>query len=61
MSDWRTVEQWAVTAAEKGQQFGVMDLLIAATAEGAGARIWSLDSDFKRMERLKFVQTFDGG
>jgi hypothetical protein len=49
------MDQWAIHGSERGQSFGVGDLLIGAMAQEAGALIWSLDSDFQRMARLKFV------
>jgi predicted nucleic acid-binding protein len=55
---WSVVERWVGTAAEKGQRFGVGDLLIAALAAERNALIWSLDADFERMARLKLIQLY---
>ena len=53
---WTQVEHWADQAAEKGEHFHPTDLLIAALADELGALVWSLDKDFERMEKLKFVR-----
>ncbi|MEO8678781.1 MAG: PIN domain-containing protein [Vicinamibacterales bacterium] len=53
---WTQVERWADQAAEKGEHFHTADLLIAALAAELGALVWSLDKDFERMEKLKFVR-----
>jgi predicted nucleic acid-binding protein len=55
---WALVEQWVAGAADKGQRFGVGDLLIAALAAERNALVWSLDADFERMARLKLVQLY---
>jgi predicted nucleic acid-binding protein len=52
---WSLVEQWSERAANAGQRFGLTDLLIGALAEEAGALVWSLDADFRRMAKLRFV------
>ena len=49
---------WIARAADAGQRFAITDLLIGSLAHEAGALVWSLDSDFERMERLKFVQRY---
>ena len=56
---WRLMDLWALKGAELGERFGVRDLLIAAIAKEAGAAVWSLDSDFERMARLKFVDLYE--
>lgn len=55
---WRLIEPWVAPAADKGQRFGVTDLLIAGLAHEAGALVWSLDADFDRLEELGFVRTY---
>ncbi|HEY7474557.1 MAG TPA: PIN domain-containing protein [Vicinamibacterales bacterium] len=56
---WRLMDGWAALARDRGDRFGVGDLLIAAIAKQAGALVWSLDADFARMERLKFVALYE--
>lgn len=53
---WKKLESWAEKGARRGHRFGVMDLLIGATAEENRASVWSLDSDFERMAKLRFVK-----
>ena len=55
-STWTRVEEWIGSAAKTAQRFGVVDLLIGATAREHHASIWSLDSEFDRMARLRFVK-----
>ena len=55
---WALVEQWSERAANAGQRFGLTDLLIAALAEESGALVWSLDADFRRMAKLRFVRLY---
>jgi predicted nucleic acid-binding protein len=55
---WDTIESWVERGARRGHRFGVADLLIAAiTAEQSGM-LWSLDSDFKRMATLRFIELY---
>jgi len=56
---WQRMDGWAELAHDRGDRFGVGDLLIAAMAKEAGALVWSLDADFARMERLKFVDLYE--
>lgn len=56
---WALAEGWAESAADAGHRFGVGDLLIAAVAAERHALVWSLDRDFERLERLKFVALYE--
>ena len=58
---WVRIDTWVTTAVEAGHRFGLADLLIAATAADHQAKLWSLDSDFVRMERLGFVSRYAPG
>ena len=60
-STWDRIDGWVRRAGDRGQRFGVGDLLIAAIAADRGLRVWSLDNDFGRMQRLGFIETYDGG
>ena len=53
---WLRAEQLLVEAGQRGQRFGPIDILVAAIAQEHALKIWSLDSDFERMERLGFVE-----
>ena len=55
---WTIVERWIESAADAGQRFAIVDLLIAALADELTALVWSLDSDFQRMAALGFVQSY---
>jgi predicted nucleic acid-binding protein len=52
---WQTVDRWIDMAADAGQRFAIIDLLIAALAHDLTALVWSLDGDFERMADLGFV------
>lgn len=56
---WRLLDQWAEKTSKAGQHFGMGDLLVGALAADAGALVWSLDSDFARMEKLKLVACYN--
>lgn len=56
---WQQMDRWAENARDRGQRFGMDNLLIAALAHEAGALIWSLDTDFDRMARLRFVSLYE--
>jgi len=55
---WRQLSRWIEHAADAGQHFAIGDLLIAALTAEIGGLVWSLDNDFERMERLKFVALY---
>ena len=56
---WRILDGWVDTAATAGQRFGFGDLVIAALAAESGSFLWSLDSDFERMERFRMVACYE--
>lgn len=56
---WPLIDDWIDRAGRAGQRFGVGDLLIGALANELGALVWSLDEDFTRMSRLKFVGLYE--
>lgn len=53
---WTTIESWIEHAGSVGLRFGITDLLIAAIAEEHGVAVWSLDTDFARLDRLGLVR-----
>jgi predicted nucleic acid-binding protein len=55
---WGRIEDWISIGLEKGHRFGAADLLIASIAVENKATLWSLDSDFKRMEKLGFIELY---
>ena len=59
LETWRLMDKWAEIARDRGDRFGVRDLLIAAIAKDAGALVWSLDADVARMEHLDFVDLYE--
>ena len=56
---WTSIPGWIETAKDAGESFGLVDLLIASMADEIGGLVWSLDKDFERMERLKFVSLYE--
>jgi len=56
---WRTMVVWTERTSAAGVTFGVGDLLIAAIANEQGALLWSLDSAFDRMSRLRLVRRYE--
>lgn len=57
---WNRAAAWALKASSLGERFSALDLLIASFTIGIDASIWSLDKDFKRMEKLKLVTLHTG-
>ena len=51
-SGWRKVGELAALLREGGEKLPLTDLVIAVTAQRAGAQLWSFDSDFKRIPKL---------
>ena len=57
-STWALIDSWLDLAAAAGERFGFADLLIGALAAEHGGDLWSLDSDFRRMAALGWLQLF---
>ncbi len=55
---WNTIDLWLEDAVKSGQHFGFGDLLIAALAVRQDAMLWSLDSDFERMQQLGWLPLY---
>jgi predicted nucleic acid-binding protein len=55
---WEPLDEWIARAADAGQRFAITDLLIARLADEIGGLVWSLDSDFDRLARLKLVRMY---
>ena len=55
---WPPLGDWIARAADAGQRFAITDLLIARLADEIGGLVWSLDSDFERLARLKLVRLY---
>lgn len=56
---WQVIDGWLDRAAQTGQRFGFGDLLIGALASEAGALVWSLDADFRRMSRAGLIDLYE--
>ena len=56
---WRLMDGWTDHTSGAGESFGLGDLLIAAIAHEAGALVWSLDSAFERLKRLRLVRLYE--
>jgi predicted nucleic acid-binding protein len=57
---WRTMDRWTERASRAGATFAIGDLLVGVLAADIGGLVWSLDSDFTRMENLKLIDLFAG-
>jgi predicted nucleic acid-binding protein len=59
---WARIGKWIERAADRGDRFGIRDLLVASIAADRNAPLWSLDVDFERMARLfQFIELFRPG
>ena len=56
---WRTIDRWTERASRAGVTFSIGDLLIGVLAAEIGGLVWSRDSDFARLEKLKLVDRFE--
>lgn len=56
---WHVIDGWIDRAATAGERFGLGDVLIGALAAENGALIWTLDADFKRMQRIGLVGLYE--
>ncbi len=56
---WQRIPAWIERAADAGQHFAITDLVIASLAADIDGLVWSLDSDFARMEQLGMVSLYD--
>ena len=55
---WKPLDEWIARASDAGERFAIADLLIARLADEIGALVWSLDSDFERLARLKYARLY---
>ena len=55
---WHRIESWIGKIKNSGDYFGVGDLLIAGIGAEHSAAIWSLDSDFARLAKLKLIDSY---
>ena len=56
---WQLIDRWTDRVSKAGASFGLGDLLIAAMTHEAGALVWSLDTAFERLHRLKLVDLYE--
>lgn len=56
--EWELCEKWISQSRQAGYSFGVLDLLIAAITRQNNGVLWSLDKDFRFMDKLGFVELF---
>jgi predicted nucleic acid-binding protein len=57
--DRTPLPRWVERASEAGEHFTITALLIASLAAEIGGLVWSLDTDFERMERLKIASLYE--
>lgn len=55
---WIRIESWLDAISAAGDWFGMGDLLIAAISADREDAVWSLDSDFSRMDKLKLIKLY---
>lgn len=55
---WQRIEGWLATIKQAGDHFGIGDLLIAGIGTEQNSPIWSLDGDFARMAKLKWIELY---
>ncbi len=55
---WSRIESWLDAISAAGAWFGMGDLLIAAISADREDAVWSLDSDFSRMDKLKLIKLY---
>ena len=55
---WQQMEAWVEEGLARGERFGTLDLLIAAVCREQNVPLWSLDKDFRRMEKLGWIRLF---
>jgi predicted nucleic acid-binding protein len=55
---WHTIDAWTARASERGERFGLGDLLVGVLASDQGALVWSLDRDLQRMGELGLVHLY---
>ncbi len=55
---WIRIESWLDAISSAGDWFGMGDLLIAAISADREDAVWSLDSDFSRMDKLKLIKLY---
>ena len=56
---WKLIDDWTDRASKAGASFGVGDLLIGAITHEAGALVWSLDTAFERLHRLRLLDLYE--
>ncbi len=57
-TSWSRLETWVEQGLRRGQRFSATDLLIASIAVDTHSKLWSLDSDYQRMQKLGFLTLY---